>query len=104
MTDQCRYCNIMLSVPAVHACVRAGDLVEAQRHLADAENSLQLWEGTAWQAAILEAKARVAAAEGDREGGRRFLASAADLYDVFGEPLDSQRCRTGDLASSIAVP
>lgn len=104
VTDQCRYCNIMLSVPAIHACLRAGDLAEARRHLADAEKSLQLWEGTAWQAAILEAKAHLQAAEGDREGGQRLLGSAADLYDVFGQPLDAQRCRTGDVAMAIAAP
>ncbi len=104
VTDQCRYCNIMLSVPAIHACLRAGDLAEARRHLADAEKSLQLWEGTAWQAAILEAKAHLQAADGDREGGQRLLASAANLYDVFGQPLDAQRCRTGDVAMAIAAP
>jgi len=37
--DACLFCSIMLSVPAAIACVNAGDLPNAQRHLASAERS-----------------------------------------------------------------
>jgi hypothetical protein len=70
-----------------------GDLAEARRHLARAERSAPLWEGTAWQAATLEAQAHVSRAEGDTAEADRRLASAADLFDESAQPLDAARVR-----------
>ena len=58
----------MLSVPAAIACVRAGDLEHAQRHLAIAEQSAVLWQGTSWEAGIAEASR-------DRRRQRRHAAA-----------------------------
>ena len=55
--DVCTFCNIMLAVPAVIACADVGDLDRARHHLQVADKSLHLWEGTSWQAAVLEARA-----------------------------------------------
>ena len=52
-----------------------------------------LWEGTAWQAATLEAQARVLRAEGDATEADRCLARAADLFELSTQPLDATRVR-----------
>ena len=50
------------------------------------------WQGTAWQGAVAEARAHLARAEGDQDGGGRLFASAADLFELAGQPIDAQRC------------
>ena len=90
--DFCGFCNIMLAVPAAIACADAGDLDAAHRHLADAERSAALWEGTAWQAATLEARAHVRRGEGDEVAYRRLIAEAATVFTAAGQPLDAARC------------
>ena len=90
--DNCTFCSIMLAVPAAAACADAGDLDDARRHLAVAERSAALWQGTAWQAAIAEARAHLHRAEGDRDATRRMLLEAAELFAAAGQPLDADRC------------
>ena len=90
--DNCTFCAIMLAVPAAAACADAGDLDEARRHLAVAERSAALWKGTAWQAAITEARAHLDRAEGDLDAARHRLREAAELFAAAGQPLDADRC------------
>ncbi len=96
--DACSFCSIMLSVPASIACVRAGDLPNARRHLEIAELSAQLWQGTSWEAGISEAQAMVAAATGDLVTARMCIESAVEQFHRVGQPLDTERCRR-ELAS-----
>ncbi|MFC4950420.1 ATP-binding protein [Pseudonocardia sp. GCM10023141] len=91
--DVCLFCSIMFSVPATLACVRAGDLPAARRHLADAERATALWAGTAWEAATSEAQAVVAMADGDPDRARTRMRAAAELFQRTGQPLDEARCR-----------
>ena len=89
--DACAFCQIMLSVPATIACARAGDMAHARRHLEAAERSALLWQGTAWEASISEARAAVATASGDPETACRQLHSATERFRRAGQPLDAAR-------------
>jgi hypothetical protein len=84
----------MLAVPAVIACADVGDVDRARHHLQVAEQSAPLWEGTSWQAALLEARAHLADAEGDTTAASGLLVDAAALFEAAGQPLDAARCQT----------
>jgi tetratricopeptide (TPR) repeat protein len=94
LPDQCAFCSIMLAIPAAMACADVGDIHEAERHIRVAEKSATMWEGTAWQAALLEANAHLAFARGQRMDAARLLTEAAEMFDVSNQPLDAARCRT----------
>ena len=100
-TDRCHFCMIMLAVPSAIACAQVGDVAEARRHVEIAEESAPLWSGTAWQAAVLEARAHLARAEGRSGEFVPGLVEAARLFTVAGQPLDAARCRQA--AADIAV-
>jgi tetratricopeptide (TPR) repeat protein len=91
--DDCKFCSIMLSLPATIACARVDDLPNARRHLAIAELSAILWQGTSWEASLAEAQAVVADVEGDLARARERMQVAADLFHRAGQPLDAERCR-----------
>ena len=91
--DFCQFCSIMLAVPAAIAYARNGDLPGARRHLAVAERSAVVWRDTAWEAALAEAQAAVAEADGDRGTARTRLQWAAGQFQRVGQPLDAARCR-----------
>ena len=92
--DFCLFCTIMFEIPATHACAAVGDLEGARAHLAAAEASAQRWEGTGWPAAVLEARASVADAEGDRGQAGRLRRRATMLYEAAGQLLDAARTRS----------
>jgi DNA-binding SARP family transcriptional activator/tetratricopeptide (TPR) repeat protein len=105
--DRCAFCSIMLAIPAAIACADVGDIQEAEKHLRVAEKSATRWEGTAWQASLLEANAHLAFARGRAGDAARLLAEAAELFDVSSQPLDAARCRTTTLSvwtSQLAAP
>jgi DNA-binding SARP family transcriptional activator/tetratricopeptide (TPR) repeat protein len=90
--DQCWFCTVMLAVPAATACARVGDLEDAHRFLASAERSVSHWGESSWQAAVIEAQATIALAEGDADGYRRLSGQAADAYSAVGHTQDAERC------------
>jgi DNA-binding SARP family transcriptional activator/tetratricopeptide (TPR) repeat protein len=92
--DHCLFCVIMLALPAARACAEVGDLDDARHRLHQAEVSARMWEGTSWQASILETRSFLASAAGDDVSARDLRLSAADLFDASGQPLDAQRCRS----------
>jgi hypothetical protein len=98
--DHCQFCSIMLAVPAAIACADVGDLDGARRHLGVAERSLALFNGTAWQAAMCEARAHLALASGDLDGSERLLAEAVGLFEQSGQPLDAARCRASGASAA----
>ncbi len=84
----------MLAVPAAIACADVGDIVDARRHLAVAESSAALWEGSAWEAAVCEARAHLARAEGREDEFTAQLARAAMLFHAVGHHRDAVALRT----------
>jgi hypothetical protein len=91
--EMCPFCSIMLAVPASIACARTGDLEHAARHLAVAQRSAMLWQGTAWEAGLAEAQAIVAEARGDSESAHALMRLAIERVAQAGQPLDTDRCR-----------
>ena len=91
--DFCVFCTIMFEVPATQACAAVGDLDAARAHLAAAEESASRWEGTGWPAAVLEARASIAEAEGDTARAARLRLEACALYEAADQLLDAERCR-----------
>ncbi len=65
----------------------------ARRHLAIAEASAMLWQGTSWEAGMAEAQAVVAAASGDPAAAVERMQSATAQFEQAGQPLDADRCR-----------
>lgn len=94
-TDHCPFCDVMLAVPATIACAHVGDLQGAHRHLAVAESSAARWEGSAWQAAALEARAHVTHAEGRTSDAVVLSGRAADLFRLAGHQREADRCAVG---------
>jgi ATP/maltotriose-dependent transcriptional regulator MalT len=99
--DQCMFCQVTLDIPAAIACAETGDVEAARRFLTSAEQSAANWSGTAWDAAVLEAKAHVLAAEGDRLEADVLLERAATTYAEAGQPLDAERCLLGDSGRKV---
>jgi ATP/maltotriose-dependent transcriptional regulator MalT len=91
--ERCPFCGIMLAVPAARAFAFAGEPAEARRWLGLAEAAEARWEGTSWEASLLEARGVLARAEGDEARAGRLLLSAANRFDGSGQPLDAARCR-----------
>ncbi|HEX6148525.1 ATP-binding protein [Nocardioides sp.] len=92
--DACSFCDVMLAVPAAIACADVGDLEDAQRYLSIARKSAARWEGTAWQAAVTEAEAHLARADGDESRAVGLAEQAAVLFDTAGHLTDAERCRS----------
>jgi tetratricopeptide (TPR) repeat protein len=90
--DQCWFCTVMLAVPAATACARVGDLDDAHRFLDSASRSVSHWGESSWHAAVVEARATVALAEGDAERCRALSREAADAYAALGHTGDAARC------------
>jgi hypothetical protein len=83
----------MLAVPAAIACADVGDLDAARRHLVVAKVSAERWSGHAWSAAVIEARAHVARAEGLSADSDALFRRAAEAFALAGQPLDADRCR-----------
>jgi DNA-binding SARP family transcriptional activator/tetratricopeptide (TPR) repeat protein len=101
VNDSCALCDVMLEVPAAIACADVGDIGEARRHLARAEEVAGRWSGTAWQAGVARARAHLARAEGALDEASRLSAEAAQLYELAGQVADAARCRSE--ASEVAA-
>jgi hypothetical protein len=62
-----------------------------------------LWEGTAWQAALLEARAHLSFAQGRGQDSARLLGKAAELFEESSQPLDAARCRATRLGAHTNI-
>jgi DNA-binding winged helix-turn-helix (wHTH) protein/tetratricopeptide (TPR) repeat protein len=91
--DACEFCQVMVAVPAAIAYAGAGRLEDARAQLAVAERVAVRWDGVAWVAAVDEAAAVVARAEGREAEAAALLERAARGFDEAGQPLDAARCR-----------
>ena len=84
-SDACPFCAVMLAVPAAIACADVGDLDEA-RPPPRPRRPRRRWEGSAWQAALLEARAHLARAEGREEDVSALVAGSTRLFTAMGIP------------------
>jgi hypothetical protein len=91
--SSCLLCQVMLAVPAAIAYAGVGRLEEARGQLAAAAHSARVWEGPAWPAAVTEARAVLARAEGQDGAAEALFREAAAGFDAACQPLDAARCR-----------
>jgi DNA-binding SARP family transcriptional activator/tetratricopeptide (TPR) repeat protein len=91
--DTCSFCIVMFAVPAAIACARVGDVDDARELISAATASTQRWPGTAWSAAVTEARAHLADAEGNHEQAVALLEEAESGFAEAGQPRDAARCR-----------
>jgi tetratricopeptide (TPR) repeat protein len=89
----CDFCQIMVAVPATVAYAGVGRLADAHVQLEVAERVARRWDGPAWPAAVDEASAAVARAEGREDDARALLDRAVRGFEEAGQPLDAERCR-----------
>jgi DNA-binding SARP family transcriptional activator/tetratricopeptide (TPR) repeat protein len=93
-TDDCVFCDVTFALPAAIACARAGDVARAADYLGQAERSAKYWDGTVLQAMIMEARAHLALADGDKQEAGRLWTRAGQIFADAGQPLDARRCRS----------
>jgi DNA-binding SARP family transcriptional activator/tetratricopeptide (TPR) repeat protein len=91
--DACSFCVVMFAVPAAIASAKGGELERAREFIQVATLSTQRWPGTAWTAALGEARAHLAEAEGNREQAATLLEEAESRFAAAGQPGDAARCR-----------
>ena len=92
--ETCPPCSINLTVPAAIACADAGDLDRATTYLRGSEQiAAAFYPHGGWQAALDEARAHVALAEGEVAPAGRLLTAAFDAFEQLGQRLDADRCR-----------
>lgn len=91
--EACEFCQIMVAVPAAVAFAGVGRLGDAHAQLEVAERVAQRWDGPAWPAAVDEARALVARAEGHEDEAIALLERATRGFEEAGQPLDAARCR-----------
>ncbi|TFZ04384.1 ATP-binding protein [Ramlibacter rhizophilus] len=92
--ETCPGCRITFAIPATIAAARAHELPRAAQH----EQASDYLANTvmklpAWYAALHEARAHVAWAQGDRTRARERFAAAAQGFRSAGHRLDEARCR-----------
>ena len=91
--DACSFCVVMFAVPAAIACAHVGDLDAAREHIDVGALSTDTWPRTAWAAALNEARAHLAIAEGDPGQAVALLDEAVAGFEIAGQPIDAARCR-----------
>jgi len=91
--DTCHFCHVMVAAPAAVAFATVGRVDEARVQIAVARRTAARWEGPAWPAAVDEAEAMLARAEGREDEARALLARAARAFDQASLPLEAARCR-----------
>ena len=92
--ETCPPCSINLTVPAAIACADAGDLERAAQYLMVSEHvAAAFYPRGGWQAALDEARAHMALAEGAPAIADRLLGAAMDAFEQLGQRLDAERCR-----------
>lgn len=97
----CEICDVMLYVPMTAAFADAGQVDDARWALERAERSASFWHGSAWPAAIAEARACIARAEGNHDEADDLLRRAERLFVDAGQLLDAARCRE-EVESALA--
>ena len=91
--DTCTFCVVMFAVPAAIACAQAGDVDTARELIQVGAMSTERWPGTAWAAALNEARGQLARAVGEPEQAVALLGEAIAGFELAGQPRDAARSR-----------
>lgn len=92
--ELCESCSMGYRLGAIRAAVHSHDWTRAHDHMEKAQTVVKMWPGGPWHAAVAEAEAAIAVAEGDDpERARRLLVEAIEGYEASTRPRDAARCR-----------
>lgn len=93
-TDRCVFCEVMFLGPAATACADVGDVDRAKEYVATAHEAAKRWDGNAWQAGVLEARAYILSVEWRVEDAEDVLAGGGGAVPG-GRPADGRGALSG---------
>jgi DNA-binding SARP family transcriptional activator len=92
-TPACTPCSIGFLIAAAISCAQAGFPDRARSYGERASHVARMWQGGAWAAGVIEARAALVVAEGELQPAVALFREAAELFRRAGQPLDEARCR-----------
>jgi len=91
MTGECATCDVMLYPAAVPVYIALGDLQQAERASAKADETALMFRSRAWSASASSCRGLLAAARQEWQSACESLAAALQIFEALEQPYDVAR-------------